>query len=158
MSTSYSSRFYTSAGAVLPNKQMSGSNTGGLFGTSLSETIPTTDTDGVGDEHFLMPAPTSGARRLQGFWIAAGDMDTGAAALDADVVFRTVLNSVVTNTMVYDSSVSGLFSAVLAYKWVDGGDLLLPQADAGFGNFILLVNVAAATPAAANLTFFPLIK
>lgn len=156
MATTYSTRFYTSSGAVKEDRAMSGSNAGGLLGASFSETIATTVTDGL-DEHFMMPAAATGLRRLQGFFISGGDMDTGGPTLDADIVFRTVLNGVTTDTMVYDSSAAGLFSAALAFKYVDGGALLLPNSDSGLGHFVFKVGTAATTPAAANLTFVPLV-
>ncbi len=155
MATTYSSRFYTSSGAVKSDKAMSNSNAGFSSLASFSETIATTVTDGL-DEHYLMPAPTSGARRLQGFWLQAGDMDTGGPTLDADIVFRTVLNGVTTDTIVYDSSVAGLFSAALALKYVDSFTTLL-QSDNGWGDFVFKVGTAATTPAAANLTFVPIV-
>lgn len=157
MATTYSSRFYTSTGAVISNRAMSSSNAGGALNAAFSETIPTTVTDGL-DEHYMMPAPTTGERELQGFLLQSGDMDTGGPTLDADIVFRTTLNGVVTDTMVYDSSVSGLFSAAIALKWVDGAQLKLPQSDNGFGHFVFKVGVAATAPAAVNLTFVPLVS
>jgi hypothetical protein len=156
MATTYSSRFYRSSGAVIVGRGMSHSNTGGALTAALSETIATTVTDGL-DEHFLMPAPAGGNRILQGFWLSAGDMDTGGPTLDADIVFRTVLNGVTTDTIVYDSSVAGLFSAAIAMKWVDGAQLLLANSDTGIGHFVFKVGVAATTPAAANLTFIPVV-
>src|ERR1051325_1773402 len=155
--TTYSARFYTSSGAVIVANAMSQSTAGGLLGAAFSETIATTVIDGVGDEHVMMPAPATGTRRLLGFWLSSGDMDTGGPTFDGDIVFRTLLNGVTTDTVVYDSSVSGLFSAVIAYKWVDGATLLLPNSDNGFGHFVFKTNVAATTPAAVNLTFVPLI-
>lgn len=154
MATTYSSRFYTSSGAVIAGRAMGASLAGGILNAAFSETIATTVIDAA-DEHYLMPAPTSGERELQGFLLQAGDMDTGGPTLDADIVFRTTLNGVVTDTMVYDSSASGLFSAALALKWVDGAQLKLPQSDNGIGHFVFKVNVAATTPAAVNLTFVP---
>lgn len=156
MATTFSSRFYTTSGAVKESRAMGSSNTGGVLSAAFSETIATTVIDGV-DEHYLMPAPVNGERELQGFLLQAGDMDTGGPTLDADIVFRTVLNGVTTDTMVYDSSVSGLFSAALALKWVDGAQLKLPQSDTGIGHFVFKVGVAATTPAAVNLTFVPYI-
>jgi hypothetical protein len=156
MATTYSTSFYTSGGAVKEDRAMSGSNAGGLLGASFSETIATTVTDGL-DEHYMQPAPANGNRRLQGFFISGGDMDTGGPTLDADIVFRTVLDGVVTDTLIYDSSVSGLFSAALAFKYVHSG-VLLPGSDSGTGHFVFKVGVAATTPAAANLTFVPLVS
>lgn len=155
MATTYSSRFYTSSGAVKVDKAMSNSNAGAALAGMFSETIATTVTDGL-DEHYLQPAPTSGARRLQAFFLQAGDMDTGGPTLDADIVFRTTLNGVVTDTIVYDSSVSGLFSAAIALKLVDSFTTLA-QSDDGWGHFVFKVNVAATTPAAVNLTFLPIV-
>jgi hypothetical protein len=156
MATTYSSTFYTSTGAVKDDRAMSSGNAGGLHGASFSETIATTVTDGL-DEHYMQPAPANGNRRLQGFLLQGGDMDAGGPTLDADIVFRTVLDGVVTDTMIYDSSVSGLFSAALALKYVHSG-VLLPQSDSGTGHFVFKVNTAATTPAAANLTFVPLVS
>lgn len=110
MVTTYSSRFYTSSGAVLPNAGMSNSNAGGLLGAIFSETIPTTVTDGL-DEHYLMPVPANGVRRLQTLLMFNGDLDTNdTPLLDADLVIRTTLNGVVTDTIVYDASARGPFS------------------------------------------------
>lgn len=111
MATTYSSRFYTSSGAVLPNAGMSNSNAGGLLGAIFSETIPTTVLDGL-DEHYLMPVPANGVRRLQTLLMSTGgDMDTNATPLlDADLVVRTTLNGVATDTIVYNASSQGPFS------------------------------------------------
>ena len=155
--TAYSTRFYKSTGAVVVQNSMSASNAGGVLSAEFNETVPTTQLDTIGDELWMMPAPTAGERRLLGFFLTAADMDSGTAALDADIIFRTVLNGVTTDTVVYDSSVQGLFSAALALKWVTGANLKLPQSDSGVGHFIFKVNVVAAAAVAGNLTFIPFI-
>lgn len=110
MATTYSSTFYTSSGSVKVDRAMSSSNAGGLLGASFSETIATTVLDGL-DEHYLMPVPAGGNHRLQGFLMSTGGlMDTNATPLlDADIVLRTTLNGVITNTVIYDGSASGPF-------------------------------------------------
>lgn len=109
MATSYSSRFYTSAGVVK----------GGFpYGTKgfptiqeFNETIATTVTDAA-DEHYMMPLPAVGERVLEGFWLGAGQMDTNVVpTLDADIVLRKTLDGTTTDVVLYDSSASGLFSA-----------------------------------------------
>ncbi len=109
MATSYSSRFYTSAGVVK----------GGFpYGTKgfptiqeFNETIATTVTDAA-DEHYMMPLPAVGERVLEGFWLGNGQMDTNVVpTLDADIVLRKTLDGTTTDVVLYDSSASGLFSA-----------------------------------------------
>lgn len=152
MATTYSTRFYTSAGVVLPGFPYG--QKGLLSGIEFNETIATTVTDGL-DEHFLFPLPALGTRRLQGFWLTAGDMDTGGPTLDADLVWRYTIGGVAqTDVVLYDSSASGLFSAAIALKWV-GLWRLMEAADNGSGNVIFKVGTAATTPAAANLTVLP---
>jgi hypothetical protein len=153
MATTYSTRFYNSDGTIKPGIVPFGA-TGHPSFEEFNETIATTVTDGL-DEHYLMPLPFTGNRRLLGLWITAGDMDTGTPALDADIVYRYTLNAVVqTDVVVYDSSVAGLFSAAIAMKW-HPKRLTLPAADDARGHLIFKVGVAAATPAAANLTVIP---
>jgi hypothetical protein len=111
-------------------------------------------TDGT-DEHYLFPVPAVGTRRFHGMFLTGGDMDTDAApALNADIVIRTTLNGVVTDTIIYDSSAAELFSAAIALKWVDVW-ALIANSDNGVGHVIFKVGTAAATPAAANLTVIP---
>ena len=109
MATSYSSRFYTSAGVVLPGFPF---GTKGFPSTEeFNETIATTVTDAA-DEHYMMPLPGIGNRFLVGMWLGAGQMDTNVVPLlDADIVIRAVLDGATTDTIVYNSSTSGLFSA-----------------------------------------------
>jgi hypothetical protein len=154
LSTSYSPRFYTSAGVPLPGFPQAAQS--GICGLSFSETIATTDLETIGDRHYCFPLPGDGTRTLHGFRISAGDMDSGTAALDADLVFIYVLNGVevIDATPIYDSSVAGLFSAALAEKYVDAWRLI-PVSDNGRVDVVFRVNVAAATPAAANLTLVP---
>jgi hypothetical protein len=108
MATTYSTSFYQSSGAIKVDRAMSISNAGGLLGTPFSETIGT-DVIDAADEHYMFPVPAG--RRFQGFLLAHGDGDTNTTpALDADLVVRTVLNGVTTDTVIYDASVSGPFS------------------------------------------------
>lgn len=154
LSTSYSTRFYTSSGVPLPGFPAVGQM--GVNTLPFSETIATTDTDTVGDRHYCFPLPGDGTRTLQGFWISAGDMDTGGPTLDADLVLIYTLNNVevIDATPIYDSSVAGLFSAAIAMKWVDVWRVL-PASDDGRVHVVFRVVAAATTPAAANLTLIP---
>jgi len=152
MATTYSSRFYRSNGDVIPGFPFGAK--GYQSGIEFNETIATTVTDGL-DEHYLFPLPALGTRRLHGFWLSAGDMDTGGPTLDADIVWRYTIGGVQqTDVVLYDSSASGLFSAALANKWV-GLWRLMEASDTGVGHVIFKVGVAATTPAAANLTVLP---
>lgn len=153
MATTYSSRFYTSAGVVLPGFPFG--TKGFLSSVEFNETIATTVTDGL-DEHFLFPLPALGTRRFHGFWLKADDLDSGGgAALDADIVWRyTIGGTQQTDVVLYDASASGAFSAAIALKWV-GLWRLMEAADSGVGNVIFKVGTAASTPAAGNLTVIP---
>lgn len=153
MATTYSSTFYTSAGAILipPASTM----IGGIKGDAVNETIPTTVTNGV-NERYLMPLPFTGNNILLGFWLQAADFDTGGPTLDADLVMRYTLNGVAqTDIVIYDSSVLGLFSATLAMKWVPLNRRKFETADNGVGHLIFKVGVAATTPASGALIVLP---
>lgn len=111
MATTYSTSFYSSSGAVKSERAMSSSNAGGVLSAAFSESIPTTVTDGL-DEHYIMPVPATGNRRLQGMLLAlSASLDTNTTPLlDADIVVRTTLNGVITDTIVYNASSDGPFS------------------------------------------------
>lgn len=112
MATTSSTAFYTSASSLVArvDRAMPSSNSGALNGAGFSETIATTVTDGL-NEHYLMPTPCDRQHILRGLLLAYGQMDTNTTPLlDADIVLRTVIGSTTTNTVVYDSSASGLFS------------------------------------------------
>jgi hypothetical protein len=154
-STSYSPRFYTSGGVVLPNFPAAGQM--GVNSLSLSETIPTTDQDFIGDLRYLFPLPGDGTRRLHGFWISAAAMDSNATkTLNANLVLIYILNGVVTvdPTPIYNSSVAGTFQTAVAMKWVDSWRPLQASDDGKIHVAWQIVTVSA-TPAAGNLTLVP---
>jgi hypothetical protein len=154
MATTYASPFYDTAGKVLitPSSPM----VGGIKGDSVTTTIATTVTNGVGNLHFLMPLPATGLSRLLGFWLKCADLDSnGTPLLDADIIWRYIVGTTTTDVVVYDSSVLGLFSAALADTWIDLSRRLLEVADTGVGHLIFKVGVAAATPASGSLILRP---
>jgi hypothetical protein len=154
MATTYASQFYTSAGVVItpPCSAMIGA----CKKDSCTTTIATTVTNGTNTK-YLMPLPATGLSRLLGFWLNCGDLDSnGTPLLDADIVWIYTVGTTTTTVVLYDSSVSGLFSAALTDKWVDVSRRLLEVADSGVGHLACLVNVAAATPASGTLNIRPI--
>jgi hypothetical protein len=152
MATTYTSPFYTSSGVVLipPASTM----IGGLKGDSCVSTIATTVTNGL-NERYLMPLPATGLAKLLGFHLKSDDLDAGTPALDADIVWRYTVGTTITDVVLYDSSVLGLFSAALADTWIDLARRPLEIADSGVGHLIFKVNVAAATPVSGVLRIRP---
>ena len=148
MATTYASQFYTSAGVILPEGRPSSAMVGAAKKDSCTTTIATTVTNGTNTK-YLMPLPAVGIGRLLGFWLNCGDLDSsGSPALDADIVWIYTVGGVQqTPVVLYDSSVSGLFSAAITDKWVDLARRKFEVADDGVGHLTFLVNVAAATPA-----------
>lgn len=153
MATTYASQHYTSAGVILAPP--AAGNLGGLKGDSCTSTIATTVTNGTNTK-YLMPLPATGTFKLLGFWLNCGDLDSsGSPALDADIVWIYTVGTTTTTVVLYDSSVSGLFSAALTDKWVDLSRRTLEYGDGGVGHLAFLVNVAAATPASGSLNIRP---
>lgn len=154
MATTYASQFYTSGGVIIvpPSWAMIGA----LKGDSVVTTIATTVTNGTNTK-YLIPLPATGLAKLLGFWLNCGDLDSnGSPLLDADIVWLYTIGGVLqTPVVLYDSSVSGLFSAAITDKWVDCARRKLEIGDDGVGHLAFLVNVAGATPASGSLNVRP---
>ncbi len=144
--TIYSS-LYTSAGVPISGRPRR-ANTGGCIVDSVTITLPTTNLDTLADTGYIIPVPSFA--RLQ--WIAfdSSDMDTGSVALDLDLVLRTTLGGVNTDTVLFNAGTA--FGTAIVGRFIGlTTQPQVPNATDSYGSIIAYCNVAATTPAEGTI-------
>lgn len=151
--TTYSSRF-TTAGVPVSGRPFTAPV--GLCADTVSDTVPTTSLDDIGDFRGLLPLPSGKTLVLLGY--KNGDLDSGGgAALDGDLVLRqTDKNGNNTDTVVADLSVLGALSAAnTSFIWTVPDQFISGSADADDVVVLgLKILAAASTAASGNLTVY----
>jgi hypothetical protein len=149
VSTAYSS-YYASAGVPSKSSGRPKSTNVGVANDFVEYTIPTTQIDDATDFTYLIPV-RSGKRIICGQFDCA-DLDSGAGALDLDIVLRTTSSAgVVTDTILYNAGTA--FNAAHAGKWF-WCNAVVPQTPTDMGHIGLLCNTAASTAASGAIKLF----
>lgn len=128
---------------------------GGAWVDFLSDTIPTTMQDDVGDVRYLIPVAT-GKRPLL-IVVDSTDMDSnGAPTLNADLVLRTTdKDGNHTDTVIYDSSAEAAFTAAIDNR-IHFVNVVVPNSKDTNGHIVWKVVAAAATAVQGTLNLFVL--
>lgn len=148
----YNSTYFDSSGNVKPTAHKPPI---GLGAVGDVVTVATTSLDDVGDVLALVPVP-SGKTILSIAWTST-DMDTGSAALDADLVLRTTDKAGShTDTTLVDTSAlaSTYFGAAAQARYQPLSPTVVPDDADGYGNVCLKVGTAAATAAQGTLGIY----
>lgn len=149
VSTAYSS-YYTSAAVPAKTSGRPKSSNIGVVNDFVEYTIPTTQIDDAGDVTYLIPVRSG--RTIVYLLFDCADLDSGAGALDLDIVLRTT-NAAGTNTDTILYNAGTAFNAAHAGKfvWCNVG---VPQTPTDMGHIILYCNTAASTAASGVIKLF----